>query len=171
MNTELLVVRQWMAVVLWALAAVWCCGLVVGTVVLGVNGPPEGAVPFWAWLVLIVFWSIGAGLAAVVFGQPAITLRIWPDRRAELVRQWPLKRDVLALQANELRLQLAEGTDADGDPYFRLRLSAAPHLAVPVNVAEGRREDCEAVRDRLLAAGVAMAQEPDEDGDPAVRSE
>jgi hypothetical protein len=141
--------------VLWAFAAVWCGGVLLGTYVLWRDGPPDGATPLAAWAVLMLFWLTGIGLGTHAFSQPTVALRIEPDGRAEIVRRWPLARRVARLPASALSLRLQEDVDSDGDPYFRLRLHAGLHLEAPVSVAEGGREHCEAMRERLRLAGIA----------------
>jgi hypothetical protein len=142
---------------LWGFATIWCGGVVLGTLMLWRDGLPDGATPLGAWIALFVFWMAAIALAAFAFSQPTVTLRVWPDGRAEILRRWPLKRRRLSLRSDELALRVVEEVDSDGDPYFRLRLSAGHHLDMPVSVAEGRREHCETVRGRLQAAGVRDA--------------
>lgn len=148
------VVQHRTPLALWAFTAIWCGGVLLGTVLLWRDGLPDGATPLGAWITLAVFWMAGLGLAAYAFSHPLVMLRVWPDGRAEVVRWWALKRHRVCVRTTELALHWVEDVDGDGDPYFRLRLSAGHHLDGAVSVAEGSREHCEAVRKRLQAAGV-----------------
>ena len=160
-----LVLRQHNALFVWAFAVFWCGGVVVGTVLLLRDGLPADATT-WTLAGFALFWLFGVGLMAYVLGQSIVTLRLWPDGRAELVRRWPLKREVTSLRVDEMAVHWVADKDGDGDPYWRVQVSAGATLP-PVSVAEGSRTSCDEAHRRLLAAGVRNSDlDGDLDGDP-----
>ena len=163
-DKETLVLRQHNALFLWVFAAFWCGGVVVFSALLWRDGLPADATP-WTWAGVALFWLFGIGLAAFVLGQSMVTLRIWPDGRAELVQRWPHKQHMLRLRAEEMAVHWVVDTDGDGDPYFRVQVSAGARLPKPISVAEGTRGSCDEAHRALLEAGLRNA-DLDEAGTP-----
>ncbi len=101
----------------------------------------------------------GAGLMALMwlcgvpvwysfsFKQPTVRLSVLGLERLQLVRATLLKRDVTTLTAGDLeRVELIEGRDGDGDPYYKGVLTLKPRAErVPFIEGSDRGQVLEAI--------------------------
>jgi hypothetical protein len=149
------VVKNDIALFPWLFMACWMSGLTAITWAAFRDVIFGGPVTFrWMPLILAVFWLAGIGFSVWAVRQRRWRV-IFEGGRVEVVSRGPFSATRWQGTVRDVaNVKLEEGTDSDGDPYFRC-LMTIPGWE-PIAIAEGhQRAEVEAVRDRVNAIRMA----------------
>jgi len=148
----LLIARNRKAAFLWGFALIFAAVVVAMTAVLVRDGAPEGWSPAAIAAVVAVFWAGALGLGRYALGTSCTSATLSSDSRVLLTRRYPFKSTVISCAPVELApVQVVEGVDDEGDPYFYARL-ILPDCS-EFDLFEGHdRVRCEEIRLRFDSA-------------------
>jgi len=140
-------IRNRLAAFGWGFMGVWLGMLALLTWTMARDGPHPSQ-PAWLQLgALAAFWLVGLPAAGYLLSRPVTRLRVAPDGTAVLGRRTPFGREEERYPPGSITaVEVREGKDSDGDPYWRTFLV----------VADGRqrvvREGHHAPEQKALAA-------------------
>ncbi len=110
------------ALALWGFAAIWLAMLVMFTLLVVRDGPPEGYSLSFTAAVLSVFWLGGFALVSAVVGKACFSVVISPEQ-VTFSSRYPHKRTRTIVPTGRVgRAEVVEARDSDGDACFYARL-------------------------------------------------
>lgn len=111
------------ALFLWVFMVCWMAMLVAFTGLFLRDGAPAGTPPWLMVGVLGLFWVAGISITAWATSKSLVRVEVRSRGRVHIRERYPLRvveRQFVA--RDQVRAELVESTDSDGDPYFHARL-------------------------------------------------
>jgi hypothetical protein len=148
--------RNDVALFLWGFMAVWWAMLLAFTWLFWRDGAPPGLAPALSYAVLGLFWLFGLGAARWAFAVRRNAVEVRPDGGVVLDQASPLRRRRETLSRAEIAgVEVEQGKDSEGDPYFTAWLVLRDGRRVAVkegHVAQAIENDARRLRQALGVA-------------------